>query len=93
VVGVNRFDSSDEAPIPVLEVDPALEENQREALRQRRESRDQESVTAALSRVGEVAGGDGNLMLPMRDALAAGATIGEVSDALREVFGLHRPTG
>jgi methylmalonyl-CoA mutase, N-terminal domain len=93
VVGVNRFDSSDEAPIPVLEVDPALEENQREALRQRRESRDQEAVTAALSRVGEVAGGDGNLMLPMRDALAAGATIGEVSDALREVFGLHRPTG
>jgi methylmalonyl-CoA mutase, N-terminal domain len=77
----------------VLEVDPALEENQREALRQRRESRDQEAVTAALSRVGEVAGGDGNLMLPMRDALAAGATIGEVSDALREVFGLHRPTG
>jgi methylmalonyl-CoA mutase, N-terminal domain len=93
VVGVNRFDSSDEAPIPVLEVDPALEENQRETLRQRRESRDQEVVTAALSRVGEVAVGDGNLMLPMRDALAAGATIGEVSDALREVFGLHRPTG
>jgi methylmalonyl-CoA mutase N-terminal domain/subunit len=46
-----------------------------------------------LSTVEEVAGTDSNLMPAMRAALAAGATIGEVSDALRAVFGVHRPTG
>ena len=93
MVGVNRFESSGGAPVPVLEVDPALEEAQKESLAARRASRDQTAVDSALARVGEVAASDGNLMSSMRDALALAATIGEVSDVLRGVFGLHRPTG
>jgi methylmalonyl-CoA mutase N-terminal domain/subunit len=93
VVGVNRFASADGEPLTVLEVDPALEEGQRQALAERRSSRDQPAVQDALSTVEEVAGTDSNLMPAMRAALAAGATIGEVSDALRAVFGVHRPTG
>ncbi len=93
VVGVNRFDVDGSGPIPLLEVDPALESAQREALVERRADRDQESVDALLEEVSESAAGTSNLMDPMRDALAAGATIGEVSDALRQVFGVHRATG
>ncbi len=93
VVGVNRFQSSEVEPIPILEVDPDLEQAQKRALDERRETRDNQAVGAALEQVGEVAAGEANLMPSMSEALAAGATIGEVSDALREVFGLHRPTG
>jgi methylmalonyl-CoA mutase N-terminal domain/subunit len=50
-------------------------------------------VDGRLEVVHDVAASKENLMEPMRDALAAGATIGEVSDALRAVFGVHRPTG
>jgi len=93
VVGVNRFESSDGAPMPVLEVDPALEEAQKESLAARRASRDQVAVDSALARVREVVASDENSMPSMRDGLALGATIGEVSDVLRQVFGLYRPTG
>jgi methylmalonyl-CoA mutase N-terminal domain/subunit len=93
VVGVNRFESSGGEPISVLEVDPGLEESQKQALAERRESRDRAAVEHALSVVGDVAATDSNLMPVMRDALAVGATIGEVSDVLRTVFGVHRPAG
>ncbi|HUG32445.1 MAG TPA: methylmalonyl-CoA mutase family protein [Acidimicrobiia bacterium] len=93
VVGVNRFESSDGEPVPVLEVDPALEEGQQTVLAERRAARDTAAVEDALRTVTEVAAGEENLMPSMGEALAIGATIGEVSDALREVFGLHRPTG
>jgi methylmalonyl-CoA mutase N-terminal domain/subunit len=93
VVGVNRHESSDDVPIPVLEVDPGLEEAQKGSLADRRTSRDQEAVDRALTDVGETAATTRNLMPAMRDALTHGATIGEVSDVLRTVFGVHRPTG
>jgi methylmalonyl-CoA mutase, N-terminal domain len=93
VVGVNRFKTSGGEPLGMLEVDPELEEAQKEALAVRRETRDQGAVSGALSVVGEVAAGTANLMPPIREALALGATIGEVSDELRAVFGVHRPTG
>ena len=93
VVGVNRFVSGGAATVPVLEMDPTLEAAQQEALRARRRDRDQTEVDNALKLVEETAAGDANLMAPMKDALAVGATIGEVSDALRRVFGVHRPNG
>ncbi len=92
VVGVNRF-VTDSGAVPVLEVDPALEGGQRERLAAWRAGRDQGAVDAALAQVSDVAVGTGNLLYPMKDALAAGATVGEVSTALREVFGAYRPTG
>ena len=93
VVGVNRFVSDGSNPVPALEVEPALEESQKEALARRRAQRDQQAVDGRLEIVRDVAASTENLMEPMRGALAAGATIGEVSDALRTVFGVHRPTG
>jgi methylmalonyl-CoA mutase N-terminal domain/subunit len=90
VVGVNRF-VTDSGSVPVLDVDPELERAQVERLRAWRESRDQAAVEKALAAVTETAAGTGNLLYPMRDALAAGATVGEVSDALRSIFGVHRP--
>jgi methylmalonyl-CoA mutase N-terminal domain/subunit len=93
VVGVNRFVGEEETPIPVLEVDPELEAAQKERLAERKESRNRSAVKNALEVVGSTAQTDENLMGPMRDALAVGATIGEVSDALRQVFGVHRPGG
>jgi methylmalonyl-CoA mutase N-terminal domain/subunit len=91
VVGVNQFVSDDDAPIPALEVDPALERDQVRRLDQWRDRRDPGAVEAALSSLGELAGTDANLLPAMKTALAAGSTVGEVSDRLRSVFGVHRP--
>jgi methylmalonyl-CoA mutase N-terminal domain/subunit len=93
VVGLNRFASAPGEPLTLLAVDPGLEEAQKQALAERRRSRDQNAVDKALSDVGEIAGTDSNLMSALREALSVGATIGEVSDALRAVFGVHRPGG
>ena len=93
VVGVNRFAIEDTEPTPLLEVDPALEEEQKDRVRNWRAGRDQDLAGSTIGTVADVAASDGNLMLPIKDALAAGATVGEVSNALRGVFGLYRPTG
>ena len=93
LVGVNRFEVDDNEPVPVLEVHPALEASQKEAVAAWRAIRDQEAADSALADVVDAAASDVNLMAPIKDALAAGATVGEVSDALRGVFGLHRPLG
>ncbi|HEU4318610.1 MAG TPA: methylmalonyl-CoA mutase family protein [Acidimicrobiia bacterium] len=93
VVGVNAFANADSEPVPVLEVDPSLEREQVERLVEWRTRRDDGDLASLLEHVRSVAAGDGNLMVPMREALAAGATIGEVSDVLRDVFGVHRPSG
>jgi methylmalonyl-CoA mutase N-terminal domain/subunit len=90
VVGVNRFVEDAEARVPVLKVDPALERDQVLRLREWRAQRDVSTVTAALEAVGATAGTDENLLPVMKRALAAGATVGEVSDALRVVFGVYR---
>jgi methylmalonyl-CoA mutase, N-terminal domain len=92
VVGMNRFVSETESPIPVLEVDPKLEVGQVERLRSHRENRNQSEVDERLAEVSLAAASTDNLLPSMRSALSAGATVGEVSDVLRGVFGVHRPT-
>jgi methylmalonyl-CoA mutase N-terminal domain/subunit len=92
VIGVNKFTSDDSEPIPVLDIDPALEESQKESIRAWRSNRDSAAVEGALARVAEVAATDENLMMTIKIALSAGATVGEVSGALRGVFGVYRPT-
>ncbi|MFN2502620.1 MAG: methylmalonyl-CoA mutase family protein [Pyrinomonadaceae bacterium] len=62
-----------------------------ERVRRWRSGRESEAVALALEAVGETALGDANLLPPMKEALRVGATLGEVSDALRRVFGEHRP--
>ncbi len=92
VVGVNRYtEGEDDGVIPVLSVDPATEADQVKALREHRSSRDQQTVDTELAALTAAAAGDDNLLYPMREALAAGATLGEVSGALETVFGRYRP--
>ncbi len=91
VVGVNRHVADTVEQVPILEVDPALEKAQTERLVSWREERNGEAVARWLGQVEEAARGEDNLLHPMREALAVGATLGEVSDALRAVFGVHRP--
>ena len=92
VVGVNRFTVDEEEPYEPLRVDPTIEAEQRARLERVRAERDQEAVDSALERIRVAAAGTDNLLYPMRDALRARATVGEVSDALRDVWGVYTPT-
>ncbi len=89
VVGVNRFESGPGEPIEVLRVDPELERGQVERLGEWRRRRG--PVDELLGAVVSTAKSGDNLLPVMKDALMAGATVGEVSDALRQVFGRYRP--
>jgi methylmalonyl-CoA mutase, N-terminal domain len=91
IVGVNKFVAEDEPDPEVFPIDPALQRKQVERVRKFRADRDQQAVTAALADVEAAGRGTQNLLPPMRVALAAHATLGEVSDALRSVFGEYRP--
>ena len=91
VVGVNGYVDEADVEIPVLRVDPALEEAQATRVRAARMNRVQDSVDDALAEVGEAAGTSANILFPMKTAVAAGATVGEISNTLREVFGMYRP--
>ncbi|HZS93778.1 MAG TPA: methylmalonyl-CoA mutase family protein [Chloroflexota bacterium] len=87
VVGVNSFVQSDEEEIAILRPEPDLEREQIERVRRVRTERDNAAVGAALARLEDTARGRDNIMYPLKEALAAYATIGEVSDALRRAFG------
>jgi methylmalonyl-CoA mutase N-terminal domain/subunit len=92
VVGVNRFvDEGRAAPAELLPVDPALERRQADRVRAVRASRDDLAVAAALAQVAAAARGTQNLLEPMKVALAAHATLGEVSDVLRAEWGTYHP--
>ena len=91
IVGLNKFQIDNEPEPSVFPIDPALEGAQRVRLKMYKENRDHDAVTATLGLVRATARGDDNLLYPMKDALRAGATLGEVSDALRDVFGQYRP--
>ena len=90
VVGVNRYQEEDQAP-DIQKIDETEVEAQKRRIGEWRAGRDQASVDANLRAITETARGAGNLLPPMREALKAGATLGEVSDALREVFGVYAP--
>ncbi|MFF3086318.1 methylmalonyl-CoA mutase [Streptomyces nojiriensis] len=93
VVGVNRFALEREEPYEPLRVDPAIEARQCAALTRLRAERDGAAVTAALAALREAAAGTANVLYPMKEALRARATVGEVCGALREVWGTYEPTG
>jgi methylmalonyl-CoA mutase N-terminal domain/subunit len=89
IVGVNRFAEDEEEEIELHSVDPEAEKRQVERTRRVRAERDQRAADEALGRVRDAARGTDNLLPPMRDALAAGCTVGEVSNELREQFGTY----
>lgn len=92
VVGVNRFALDREEPYEPLRVDPAIEARQCAALARLRAERDAAAVSAALAALREAAAGTENVLYPMKEALRARATVGEVCGALREVWGTYEPT-
>ena len=93
VVGVNQYTEGDSPDLSISRSDPQLEATQLRRLRAYRSGRDQEAVDTHLGILGQAARGDGNLLPPMKTALASGATLGEVSGVLREVFGSYRGAG
>ena len=90
-VGVNRFTVDEHEHYEPLRVDPAIEAEQAERLRVLRAGRDNDEVARLLEVIRQTAAGTDNLLYPMRDALRARATVGEVSDALRDVWGQYQP--
>jgi methylmalonyl-CoA mutase N-terminal domain/subunit len=89
VVGVNRFESSEPQAIDVLRIDPDLEARQIERVRAVRAARDPQAWRHAIDGVRAAARGSDNLVPPVIAAVEASATVGEISDALRDVFGEH----
>jgi methylmalonyl-CoA mutase N-terminal domain/subunit len=91
VVGVNRFILDEEEPYEPLRVDPAIEAKQADKLAALRVSRDQAAVESALEEVRAAARGSDNVLYPLKDALRLKATVGEVCNALRDIWGIYRP--
>jgi methylmalonyl-CoA mutase N-terminal domain/subunit len=93
VVGVNKYVLEDEQPIEILKVDAALEREQADRVRALKARRDSAPVEAALAHLKDVAShDDSNLMGPIIDASRVHVTMGEMCDALREVWGTWRET-
>jgi methylmalonyl-CoA mutase N-terminal domain/subunit len=91
VVGVNRFRDDGEALRPAIQkIDPEGERRQVEGLRRVRAERDPAAWEAAMRRLEDEARGTGNLLPPIIEAVAAYATVGEIADRLRTVWGVHR---
>ncbi len=91
VVGVNKFISEAESGYQPLPVDPAIEEEQVKRLAQVRAGRDSDEWRRRIGELKRTAAGQENVLVPLRSALAAQATVGEVCDALRDVWGTYRP--
>jgi methylmalonyl-CoA mutase N-terminal domain/subunit len=87
VVGVNRFVTEEKGRIEVFQVDPALEVQQVARVRELRARRDGSRWSAAIAAIQSAARGSDNLVPPIVAAVEAGATVGEIADAMRQVFG------
>jgi methylmalonyl-CoA mutase N-terminal domain/subunit len=94
VVGVNKYAiEKEDIPVEVLEIDEELETQQIEKTNRVKESRDSQAVTRCLERVGEACSGTENVMEHLIDVVKAGATLQEVCDVFRDVFGSYRDPG
>jgi len=93
IVGVNGFKAEKDAPIQILKIDEAVTQQQLDRLQAVRRARDGAAVTAALGKVEAAARGTDNLMPPVLEAVKAYATLGEISDVFRKVWGQYREGG
>jgi methylmalonyl-CoA mutase N-terminal domain/subunit len=93
VVGINDFEIKDEAPIDVLLIDESVAERQIGKLRELRASRDNGKIQATLAALETAARGDANMMYPILDCVRAYATLGEMCDTLRGVYGEYEESG
>jgi methylmalonyl-CoA mutase N-terminal domain/subunit len=91
IVGVNKFTLDNEPEPSLFPVDPLLEGGQKERLAAYKANRDHALVAARLDALRVAARGTDNVLYSIKEALRADATLGEISDALREVFGVYQP--
>ena len=91
IVGVNRYESDDDPEMDLHTANETIHDQQTERLERLKESRDSKAVEKALADLKKAAEGTDNLLYPMKEALSSLATLGEVSDTLREVYGQYRP--
>jgi methylmalonyl-CoA mutase N-terminal domain/subunit len=91
IVGVNKFTLDNEPEPNLTPVDPLLEGGQKQRLAEYKARRDSAAVEARLNDLRDAARGSANLLYPIKEALRAEATLGEISDALRDVFGMYQP--
>jgi methylmalonyl-CoA mutase N-terminal domain/subunit len=89
VVGLNRFVEDESEPIELHRLDPEAERRQLERTARVRAERNAEAAATTLAEVRRVAGGEGNLLVPMREALRAHCTVGEICNELRDEFGTY----
>jgi methylmalonyl-CoA mutase, N-terminal domain len=89
IVGVNRFEEAEGEHVELQSIDPAAERRQLERTARVRAERNAEDAGRALAAVRETARGTGNLLPPMRDALGARCTVGEICETLREDWGMY----
>jgi methylmalonyl-CoA mutase N-terminal domain/subunit len=87
IVGLNRFQTAEEKPKGLLKVDPEVGEKQKARLQELKSTRDHAAVQQALAELKTTAQGSDNLMEPILKAVKTLATLGEICDTLREVFG------
>jgi methylmalonyl-CoA mutase N-terminal domain/subunit len=92
IVGVNNFTADYEPPADILKMNPAIEEKQRARVARVRAERDRQAALQSLERVEQAARDGSNLMPRIIDAVRACATLGEIADAMRRVFGEFKPT-
>jgi methylmalonyl-CoA mutase N-terminal domain/subunit len=90
VVGVNRYQEAAKTSVPILRIDPEIERRQVERVRELRGRRDQARLQAALDAVEDTARTEQNLMPAILEAVKAYATVGEIADAMRRVFGEYQ---
>jgi methylmalonyl-CoA mutase N-terminal domain/subunit len=92
IVGLNEFRTDEQSLRDILKIDPEVERYQREKLAKVKTERDSHRVKTTLAVLRDAAEGDGNIVPPVLDAVKAYATVGEISDTLREVLGEYRET-
>jgi methylmalonyl-CoA mutase N-terminal domain/subunit len=91
IVGVNRYVTGEEAAIELHSIDESIRDRQTQRLARLKYSRNNSAVAKALTDLERAARGTDNLLYPMKEALVNLATVGEVSDVLRKVYGQYRP--
>ena len=89
IVGVNRYEESEPEPIELHRIDPEAERRQLERTARVRAERDATTADVALAGVREAARGTQNLLPPLREALRARCTVGEICNVLRDEFGMY----
>jgi methylmalonyl-CoA mutase, N-terminal domain len=90
MVGVNEYVQEDEAPLPILYIDETTAQTQLDRLQELKRTRDNDAVRRSLDALRQAAHGQANTMYPLVDCARAYATVGEMCDALRDVWGEYQ---